>query len=359
MRLTLFYLRFSIAGTLIHSITYKDEHEGITEELKYLNSLSAPTLIDLDFDGVVDIAYAGDRNGNLYRFDFRGDTKEDWKVDLIFKGDVLHPIVQAPSLSRFDKTNVIVFGTGSQEIESDFPKGEDDPVPQYIYGIYENNQFTAHRDNPLVPDSNSFIDQKFKGSLSDQYRTITNNDIIGTAKGWRLVLDEASGEAISGKISVLNGSLFVYTYIYKGVNAGAPTDAICYRSDIGASTWLLQINALTGGQISSKGTRLKDLSSNDALKINDQVAPAMKLIGDVQPISQTIDGEMQSSNNWDQELDPSKSKVVSSVLFKGQYIDEKGCLDGVEYVTSEKMDVICEKYSKNTTSRRISIRKRL
>ncbi|HFB9006666.1 TPA: hypothetical protein AABN81_002185, partial [Neisseria gonorrhoeae] len=31
--------------------------------------LSSPTLVDKDLDGTVDIAYAGDRGGNMYRFD--------------------------------------------------------------------------------------------------------------------------------------------------------------------------------------------------------------------------------------------------------------------------------------------------
>ncbi|MFS4641709.1 PilC family type IV pilus tip adhesin, partial [Neisseria gonorrhoeae] len=31
--------------------------------------LSSPTLVDKDLDGIVDIAYAGDRGGNMYRFD--------------------------------------------------------------------------------------------------------------------------------------------------------------------------------------------------------------------------------------------------------------------------------------------------
>lgn len=34
--------------------------------------LSTPTLVDTDFDGIVDIAYAGDRYGNMFRFDLRG-----------------------------------------------------------------------------------------------------------------------------------------------------------------------------------------------------------------------------------------------------------------------------------------------
>ncbi|HFC6079636.1 TPA: PilC family type IV pilus tip adhesin, partial [Neisseria meningitidis] len=43
--------------------------------------LSSPTLVDKDLDGIVDIAYAGDRGGNMYRFDLK-----DWSVRTIFSG---------------------------------------------------------------------------------------------------------------------------------------------------------------------------------------------------------------------------------------------------------------------------------
>ncbi|EMT3259848.1 pilus assembly/adherence protein PilC, partial [Neisseria gonorrhoeae] len=46
-------------GTPIAKIEVKDGKGG----------LSSPTLVDKDLDGIVDIAYAGDRGGNMYRFD--------------------------------------------------------------------------------------------------------------------------------------------------------------------------------------------------------------------------------------------------------------------------------------------------
>ena len=33
------------------------------------NGLSSPTVVDIDLDGKVDYAYAGDINGNLWKFD--------------------------------------------------------------------------------------------------------------------------------------------------------------------------------------------------------------------------------------------------------------------------------------------------
>ncbi|ENX2970729.1 PilC family type IV pilus tip adhesin, partial [Neisseria gonorrhoeae] len=48
--------------------------------------LSSPTLVDKDLDGTVDIAYAGDRGGNMYRFDLSDNDPNKWTVRTIFQG---------------------------------------------------------------------------------------------------------------------------------------------------------------------------------------------------------------------------------------------------------------------------------
>ncbi|EOF8774314.1 PilC family type IV pilus tip adhesin, partial [Neisseria gonorrhoeae] len=57
-------------GTPIAKIEVKDGKGG----------LSSPTLVDKDLDGIVDIAYAGDRGGNMYRFDLSNSDPSKWSV---------------------------------------------------------------------------------------------------------------------------------------------------------------------------------------------------------------------------------------------------------------------------------------
>ncbi|ENW4070590.1 pilus assembly/adherence protein PilC, partial [Neisseria gonorrhoeae] len=59
--------------------------------------LSSPTLVDKDLDGIVDIAYAGDRGGNMYRFDLSDSNPSKWSVSTIFEGG--KPITSAPAVS--------------------------------------------------------------------------------------------------------------------------------------------------------------------------------------------------------------------------------------------------------------------
>ncbi|EMS3050443.1 pilus assembly protein PilC, partial [Neisseria gonorrhoeae] len=75
-------------GTPIAKIEVKDGKGG----------LSSPTLVDKDLDGTVDIAYAGDRGGNMYRFDLSSDKPSEWTVRTIFQGT--KPITSAPAVSR-------------------------------------------------------------------------------------------------------------------------------------------------------------------------------------------------------------------------------------------------------------------
>ncbi|EMT0584626.1 pilus assembly/adherence protein PilC, partial [Neisseria gonorrhoeae] len=90
--------------------------------------LSSPTLVDKDLDGTVDIAYAGDRGGNMYRFDLSDSNPDKWSVRTIFEGD--KPITSAPAVSRLADKRVVIFGTGSDLTEDDvLNTGE-----QYIYG---------------------------------------------------------------------------------------------------------------------------------------------------------------------------------------------------------------------------------
>ncbi|HGM0702924.1 TPA: PilC family type IV pilus tip adhesin, partial [Neisseria gonorrhoeae] len=67
--------------------------------------LSSPTLVDKDLDGTVDIAYAGDRGGNMYRFDLSDSNPSKWSVSTIFEGQ--RPITSAPAVSRLADKRVV------------------------------------------------------------------------------------------------------------------------------------------------------------------------------------------------------------------------------------------------------------
>ena len=99
-------------GTPIATINVPDGKGG----------LSSPTLVDKDLDGTVDIAYAGDRGGNMYRFDLSNNDPTKWSVRTIFKGTLDKPITSAPAVSKLKDKRVVIFGTGSDLSEDDVDK---------------------------------------------------------------------------------------------------------------------------------------------------------------------------------------------------------------------------------------------
>ncbi|MFV2061035.1 MAG: pilus assembly protein, partial [Gammaproteobacteria bacterium] len=96
------------------------------------NGLSRPTLIDTNGDGAVDFAYAGDLQGNLYRFDLATRAK----ADLLFSAGSDQPITTAPKVTNHPTGGrIILFGTGSLLSKADVSNS----LLQSLYGIRDTD----------------------------------------------------------------------------------------------------------------------------------------------------------------------------------------------------------------------------
>ncbi|ENX8334435.1 pilus assembly/adherence protein PilC, partial [Neisseria gonorrhoeae] len=156
-------------GTPIRKIDVKDGKGG----------LSSPTLVDKDLDGIVDIAYAGDRGGNMYRFDLSNSDPSKWSVSTIFEG--AKPITSAPAVSRLADKRVVIFGTGSDLSEDDVLNTDE----QYIYGIFDDDEGTVK-----VTVQNGTGGGLLEQVLSEENKTLFLNkrsDGSGS-KGWAVKL---------------------------------------------------------------------------------------------------------------------------------------------------------------------------
>ncbi|EPI0104955.1 PilC family type IV pilus tip adhesin, partial [Neisseria gonorrhoeae] len=143
--------------------------------------LSSPTLVDKDLDGIVDIAYAGDRGGNMYRFDLSNSDPNKWSAKAIFEGT--KPITSAPAVSRLKDKRVVIFGTGSDLTEDDVL----DTKEQYIYGIFDDDKGTVN-----VKVTNGTGGGLLEQVLSEENKTLFLNkrsDGSGS-KGWVVKLKE-------------------------------------------------------------------------------------------------------------------------------------------------------------------------
>ncbi|ENX8435001.1 pilus assembly protein PilC, partial [Neisseria gonorrhoeae] len=211
------------SGSLIKKIEVKDGKGG----------LSSPTLVDKDLDGTVDIAYAGDRGGKMYRFDLSNSDPSKWSVSTIFEG--AKPITSAPAVSRLADKRVVIFGTGSDLSEDDVLNTDE----QYIYGIFDDDEGTVK-----VTVQNGTGGGLLKQTLTKENNTLflSNNKASGGSadKGWVVKLKE--GERVTVKPIVVLRTAFVTIRKYK--------DGGC-----GAETAILGINTADGGALTPRSAR--------------------------------------------------------------------------------------------------------
>ncbi|HFC6155390.1 TPA: PilC family type IV pilus tip adhesin, partial [Neisseria meningitidis] len=209
-------------GTPIAKIEVKDGKGG----------LSSPTLVDKDLDGTVDIAYAGDRGGNMYRFDLSSDNPSSWTVRTIFQGT--KPITSAPAISQLKDKRVVIFGTGSDLSEDDV----DNKDIQHVYGIFDNDTDTGTAQDG---QGNGLLEQVLKKDgntlfLSDYKRSNGSGD-----KGWVVKLKD--GQRVTVKPTVVLRTAFVTIHKYTG------------NDKCGAETAILGINTADGGKLTKKSAR--------------------------------------------------------------------------------------------------------
>ncbi|EMT1965660.1 pilus assembly/adherence protein PilC [Neisseria gonorrhoeae] len=210
-------------GTPIAKIEVKDGKGG----------LSSPTLVDKDLDGTVDIAYAGDRGGNMYRFDLSNSDPNKWSVRTIFEGT--KPITSAPAVSRLADKRVVIFGTGSDLSEQDVL----DMKEQYIYGIFDDDTEAGN----VKVDGKGLGVGLLEQVLKEENKTLfLNKGSNGSgSKGWAVKLTD--GRRVTVKPTVVLRTAFVTIRKY--------TDT----DKCGAQTAILGINTADGGALTPRSAR--------------------------------------------------------------------------------------------------------
>ncbi|HEZ6100732.1 TPA: pilus assembly/adherence protein PilC, partial [Neisseria meningitidis] len=211
------------SGTLIKKIDVPGGKGG----------LSSPTLVDKDLDGTVDIAYAGDRGGNMYRFDLSSQSPDQWTVRPIFEGT--KPITSAPAISQLKDKRVVIFGTGSDLSEDDV----DNTDEQHIYGIFDDDTATTGSVN-FSGTGGGLLEQHLTQENKTLFLTDYKRSDGSGSKGWMVKLQP--GQRVTVKPTVVLRTAFVTIRKYK--------DNGC-----GAETAILGINTADGGKLTKKSAR--------------------------------------------------------------------------------------------------------
>lgn len=233
------------------------------------NGLSTPTPFDTDGNGKADVIFAGDLQGNLWKFDVSNPVASaaNWKV--AFSGvplfvakdasSVRQPIVTPPAVSRLWGWTAVMFGTGKYIETGDATS----VTPQTFYMVTDTGPTTISGRVKLKPITVSTFT-----SSGNEYRQVTTpNYSIWSFRGWYLDLP-TSGERVVGTPYIINGIVYYNTLI--------PSSAVCSTSTGG---WLMAHNYSNGlydtssNRFDTNGDGLIDLNDSQALGFKIGAAP--------------------------------------------------------------------------------------
>lgn len=236
------------AGTLI---------KKIPANASTSNGLSAPALVDTNDDKIIDIVYAGDLQGNVWKFDLSQSDSAQW--DVAYKsGSTGLPLFTARNASNQVQPitspvevgyhlegsakkagYMIYFGTGQFIASGDAT----DKKGQTLYGIWDKNDGSSSR----IPETDrSVLRQQTiltETAVPPFQRTLSSHPVDWSIKrGWYIDLEKPGGTK-EGERSVimpmLNFGRIIFTTLIPSTD---PCEA-------GGRNWLMLLNAETGGMM--------------------------------------------------------------------------------------------------------------
>jgi len=240
------------------------------------NGLSTPIPFDSNGNGKVDVIYAGDIKGNLWKFDVSSATPASWNVAIsglpLFSSGTSKPIIAPPVVSLHPNGGqLVLFGTGKYLETGDTTN----TATQTIYAIWDHN-------TTATVTAGNLIQQVLTDAAT---RIATQNPVTysSTIKGWYLNLP-ISGERITGVPSLEDG-LFTFTTII-------PSTSPC---DFGGRGFVNTVDFLTGGMLSFPAF---DINRNRAIGYDDGLSAGVEIgfsVGGVTRIRGTSDDVLVSS----------------------------------------------------------------
>lgn len=207
------------------------------------NGLSTPVPVDLNGDRITDVVYAGDLQGNLWKFDLDSDDPAKWKIapggkPLFTARDSagrVQPITARPAVGRHPQSGVMVyFGTGKY-----FETGDNDPSQnlaiESFYGIWDQGTSVIRDDlakHAIISET----------TVAGRGLRITTKLGVGGNRGWYVDLafpsSSKSGERVVSTPLLRHGRV-----IFPSIT---PSNAPCSP---GGSSWLMELDAVTGGRL--------------------------------------------------------------------------------------------------------------
>ena len=249
--------------------------------------LSAPVLQSTDHDDMVELAFAGDFNGDLWMFILDESDLANSEVIKVYDGDPDQPISNAPAITEHPTENgyMVYFGTGSIfSLEDALNDGESSQgsdtfgKTQAIHGIWVDTSDITKLKTRLPYSRSDLQSQSILtlpgytfGTTTESVRIVPSENAVlyscplstpscMTRKGWKVSLPNC-GERLVGTPFVRAGRVQFVTH--------NPTGAInCGADRFPGDNWVMSLDFLTGGDDS---TVVYNLNGDTALNNSDAV----------------------------------------------------------------------------------------
>lgn len=243
------------------------------------NALATPTLVDANGDGTVDYAYAGDLQGNMWKFDLCNANNQGvcasntngWAVafgtsttplPLFTARDASNnpqPITSSAEVTRFYSGDgyQLFFGTGKYLENGDIAT----TGTQTFYSVWDKGL------SPSTISGRSVLQEQTITTTTtvsgNEYRTTSSNAVAwdglvpgGTMRGWYMDLP-ASGERVVSDPALYDNRVLFTTLI--------PNATACSG---GGDGWLMELDSVTGAAL---GGATFDVDGNGVVNTDDNL----------------------------------------------------------------------------------------
>ena len=229
------------------------------------NGLTTPVLYDSNGDKTVDVVYAGDLQGNMWKFDLTGSAVSAWNVansaQPLFTArnasNQVQPITSQPRIGAHPNGGVLVhFGTGQYLAPADIAS----TVVQSYYAIWDNG-------SPVTTTNRSQLQAQTIVADTTEFgqgvrETSANTVDWSTKRGWYLDLLTPPGGTGGERITVRPLLIYDRTLFVTRIPSTDP----CIP---GGESWIMQLDAYTGAR---SATAVFDVNNDDAFNSSDNLA---------------------------------------------------------------------------------------
>ncbi len=232
------------------------------------NGLSAPALVDTNGDKMIDYVYAGDLQGNVWKFDISHTNTSQWDV-AYGSGGTKYPLFTARNSSNQVQPITspleigvhpnggffIYFGTGQFIASGDNTNTQ----VQTLYGIWDNGTRISETNRSTLQQQTI----ETQTTSSPFRRTVSTNAVNWASKrGWYMDLLKPPSSSNQGERSIvmplLNFGRILFTTLI-------PSSDPCAS---GGSNWVMLLNGETGGMLTAPHF---DTDKNGLLNSSDQI----------------------------------------------------------------------------------------